>query len=38
MKEFMIDLIIPEHSYMFGFFQADGHIEQSDRNRGKNEF
>jgi hypothetical protein len=29
------DLTIPEYAYMFGFFQADGHLYQQERNRGK---
>jgi len=30
-----LDLTIPEHAYMFGFIQADGHLYQTTRNRGK---
>lgn len=30
----MIDLLIPEHSYFFGFVQADGHLRKGTRNRG----
>ncbi len=30
-----INLKIPEHSYFFGFAQADGAMTQSSRNRGK---
>lgn len=29
------DLQIPSHAYMFGFIQADGHLQESSRNRGK---
>lgn len=29
------DLTIPELAYMFGFFQADGHLSQDTRDRGK---
>lgn len=30
-----IDLKIPEHSYFFGFAQADGSLTKTSRNRGK---
>lgn len=30
-----LDLTIPEHAYMFGFLQADGHLYETSRNRGK---
>jgi len=31
----MLNLQIPEHAYMYGFFQADGHLSEGSRNRGK---
>jgi len=33
--ETTIDLKIPEMSYLFGFLQADGHLSEDTRNRGK---
>jgi len=30
-----INLKIPEHSYFFGFTQADGYLEEHSRNRGR---
>ena len=30
-----LDLTIPEHAYMFGFLQADGHLYKTTRNRGR---
>jgi hypothetical protein len=30
-----LDLTIPDHAYMFGFIQADGHLYETSRNRGK---
>ena len=30
-----IDLTIPTTAYLFGFLQADGHLSQETRNRGK---
>jgi len=30
-----INLKIPKHSYFFGFAQADGHLKQSSRNKGR---
>ena len=32
--EFM-DLRVPEYAYMFGFLQADGHLSQQSRQRGR---
>lgn len=29
------DLLVPEHAYIFGFLQADGHMSQTTRNRGR---
>jgi hypothetical protein len=29
------DITNPEHAYLFGFLQADGHMSKSSRNRGK---
>lgn len=29
------DLANPEHAYMFGFIQADGHLSEDSRNRGR---
>lgn len=31
----LFDLKQPEHSYMIGFMQADGHLHSDTRNRGK---
>lgn len=31
----MLDLKNPNHAYMFGFIQADGHMSKGTRNRGK---
>jgi hypothetical protein len=31
----LIDLTNPDHAYMFGFIQADGHMESGSRNRGR---
>lgn len=33
--DWKLDLAKPEHAYMFGFIQADGHLQQNTRNRGK---
>jgi hypothetical protein len=30
----ILDLTIPEHAYMIGFIQADGHLYAQSRNRG----
>ncbi|MFJ8495316.1 LAGLIDADG family homing endonuclease [Streptomyces sp. NPDC094038] len=30
-----MDLRVPEYAYMFGFFQADGHLSQQSRQRGR---
>ncbi|PBC97094.1 hypothetical protein SAMN05446589_3699 [Streptomyces sp. OV198] len=30
-----MDLEIPEYAYMFGFLQADGHLSQQSRQRGR---
>ncbi len=30
-----LTLTTPEHAYLFGFLQADGHLSQGTRNRGK---
>ncbi|MCM2516694.1 LAGLIDADG family homing endonuclease [Streptomyces griseoincarnatus] len=30
-----MDLTVPEYAYMFGFLQADGHLEQGDGQRGR---
>ena len=30
----MLDLTVPEHAYMIGFIQADGHLYAQSRNRG----
>jgi len=30
-----LDLTIPEHAYMFGFFQTDGHLYLQSGNKGK---
>ncbi|MEV0639539.1 LAGLIDADG family homing endonuclease [Streptomyces sp. NPDC050619] len=30
-----MDLRVPEYSYMFGFLQADGHLSQQSRQRGR---
>lgn len=30
-----LDLTVPDHAYMFGFIQADGHLYQTTRGRGK---
>lgn len=32
---FEFDLCKPEHSYIFGFFQADGSLSENTRNRGR---
>jgi hypothetical protein len=32
---FSFDLKDPNHAYLFGFLQADGHLYQNTRNRGK---
>lgn len=32
---FQFDLTVPEHAYLFGFLQSDGHMSQETRNRGK---
>lgn len=29
------DLLVPAHSYFYGFALADGHLEDFSRNRGK---
>ena len=29
------DLTIPEYAYMFGFFQADGHLHRQRNDKGK---
>jgi hypothetical protein len=31
----VLDLTIPEHAYMFGFFQTDGHLYLQSGNKGK---
>ena len=31
----MIDLTIPEHSYLFGFIQGDGHLYRNPETRAK---
>ncbi|MEU6192733.1 hypothetical protein [Streptomyces sp. NPDC047061] len=33
-QQFM-DLTVPEYAYMFGFLQADGHLSQQSRQRGR---
>lgn len=33
-RQFM-DLRVPEYAYMFGFLQADGHLSQQSRQRGR---
>ncbi|MFD6435502.1 hypothetical protein [Streptomyces venezuelae] len=30
-----MDLSVPEYAYMFGFLQADGHLSQQSRDRGR---
>jgi hypothetical protein len=30
-----MDLTVPEYAYMFGFLQADGHLSQQSRQRGR---
>ncbi|MGW8764630.1 hypothetical protein ACWGN5_19200 [Streptomyces sp. NPDC055815] len=30
-----MDLEAPEYAYMFGFLQADGHLSEQTRNRGR---
>ncbi len=30
-----LDLTRPEHAYLFGFLQCDGHLSKSARNRGR---
>ncbi|MFE0099399.1 hypothetical protein [Streptomyces sp. NPDC059009] len=30
-----MDLRVPEYAYMFGFLQADGHLSQQSRDRGR---
>ncbi|MER6078050.1 LAGLIDADG family homing endonuclease [Streptomyces sp. NPDC001833] len=30
-----MDLMVPEYAYMFGFLQADGHLSQQSRQRGR---
>ncbi|MEU6141625.1 hypothetical protein ABZ848_14805 [Streptomyces sp. NPDC047081] len=30
-----MDLRVPEYAYMFGFLQADGHLSQQSRQRGR---
>lgn len=30
-----MDLAVPEYAYMFGFLQADGHLSQQSRQRGR---
>ncbi|MFJ9565694.1 hypothetical protein ACIRQQ_37345 [Streptomyces fuscichromogenes] len=30
-----MDLTVPEYAYMFGFLQADGHLAQQSRQRGR---
>ncbi|WP_306190058.1 LAGLIDADG family homing endonuclease [Streptomyces sp. MK5] len=30
-----MDLTVPEYAYMFGFLQADGHLSQQSRRRGR---
>ncbi|GGQ34907.1 hypothetical protein GCM10010233_60840 [Streptomyces pseudogriseolus] len=30
-----MDLTVPEYAYMFGFLQADGHLSQQPRQRGR---
>jgi len=31
----VLDLRLPEHAYMFGFLQCDGHLSENTRNRGR---
>lgn len=31
----MFDLTVPEHAYIFGFLQCDGHMSKTTRNRGR---
>lgn len=33
--DFKLDLLIPEHAYIFGFIQADGHMSKDSRNKGR---
>src|SRR5687767_6257730 len=35
MSDFEIDLLDPRMAYMFGFLQADGHLYENTRHRGK---
>ena len=35
MSDYRLNLLVPEYSYLFGFLQADGHLYQNTRNRGK---
>ncbi len=35
MTDFQFDLTQPEHAYLFGFLQADGHLYANTRNRGQ---
>jgi intein/homing endonuclease len=35
MSSHFIELTNPNHAYMFGFIQADGHMSEDTRNRGK---
>lgn len=30
-----LDLAVPEHAYMFGFLQCDGHLSENTRKRGR---
>ena len=30
-----LDITVPDHAYMFGFIQADGHLYETTRNRGR---
>lgn len=34
-QRFKLDLREPNHAYLFGFLQADGHLYQNTRNRGR---
>jgi hypothetical protein len=35
MADFVIDLLDPRMAYLYGFLQADGHLYENTRNRGK---
>ena len=34
----MIDLTIPEHAYMYGFFLCDGHLYKQKNRKDKGKF